>query len=775
MSLSYSLNQPANRWEDAIPTGNGPLGAMVFGHIVQDWVLINHHRCWLEKPRSELPNLAPHLPDIRRLQSEGRWDEAAKVFPSILQGVNYRCETADYHPLGEIWIHHHDIAVTRDYRSSLDLKTGEVVVDWTMKERRYERRLFVSRADDVVALTVDGWEPGALHMACRLRPHGVEGVTDYGSGRIPHRETPPLTWDARQGNDWHAHIGRYADGREFGAVLKSVPVGGGDTCSDEYWGGPWTGVKNAQSVLVLVKCWYDESAESAIPRLLKELASLPADYQTLLQRHRAVHEPLIDTFTFDLGAPEADRNKPNNVLTQEAFEGNVSNALVERMVAGQRHLLVSAAREDSWPANLQGRWNGDYRPAWHSDYHNDINVQMTYWPAPQTGLAHLIEPLADYYFQFLDEYRFNARQLFGCRGICLPISMGTHGQVRHGDFVHWTAGAGWMAQHWWEHWLVTGDREFLRTRTLPWLQETAAFYLDFVEVRDGVAHFSPSISPENSPEGRPMTVADATMDIAVCREVLCNVLEALRVLEVTDPEEARYRQLLATLPDYQINPEGGLREWMHPDLTDMQNHRHLSHLYGLFPGWEINPEDTPEIYNQAARALELRQNELSSMAGWSFSFMANLWARSGQGERALENLEFLLRGCTKPNLLSWGNDWRAQGLSMFWGQGGLPPFQIEAGMGFVSAVCEMLVGSRPGFIRLLPALPKAWPHGSVQGITTRCGIRVDMSWSQNGRVLSVKLSSRTPQTVTLHLPKHYQPSVRTIEIRSGFISLELFC
>ncbi|HEX8833749.1 MAG TPA: glycoside hydrolase N-terminal domain-containing protein, partial [Abditibacteriaceae bacterium] len=529
--------------------------------------------------------------------------------------MNYHCETADYHPLGEIWIHHHDIAATRDYRSSLDLNTGEVVVSWTMSGSCYERRLLVSRADDVIALTVKGWEPGKLKMACRLRPHRVEQVTDYGSGRTPHLVIPPITWDARQGDGWHAHIGRYEDGREFGAVLKNMPVGGGSTYDDDYWGGPWTGVQDAESALVLVKCWWDEPADSAISRLLEEMAALPADYQTLLQRHLEHHEPLAKAFSFDLGVDKAERSKPNNALMQDAFEGDVPNALVERMVAYQRHLLVTSAREDSWPANLQGRWNGDYVPAWNSDYHNDINIQMTYWPAPQTGLANLIEPLADYYFQFLDDYRHNARQIFGCRGILLPINMGTHGQMRHGAFVHWTAGAGWMAQHWWEHWLVSGDREFLRTRTLPWLQETAAFYLDFVEVRDGVAHFSPSISPENPPLGKSLTVADATMDVVVCRETLTNLLEALRVLEETDVEEERYRQLLVALPPYEVNAEGGLREWLHPDLPDCQTHRHMSHLYGLFPGWEINEEDTPEIYPQAVRALELRQNELGSMAG----------------------------------------------------------------------------------------------------------------------------------------------------------------
>lgn len=770
--MPFTLHQPAGRWEDAIPTGNGPLGALVFGHLAQDSIVLNHHRCWLEKPRGELPHLAPRLPEVRRLQAEGRWADAARVFPAALADADYRCDVADYHPLGELRVRQPDVADTTHYRASLDLATGEVVIGWRMAGRARERRLFVSRADDAVVLTVRGWTPGSLRMFCRLRPFAVEEVTDYGSGRRPQRAAPPIRWSATQGAGWSAHSGRYEDGREFGAVLQILPLDGGRTRDDTLWGGAWPGVEEAGSALVLVKCWHGEPAKDAIARLRDEMASLPPDYDTLFARHRERHEPLVRAFSFDLGAAEADRARTNDALIQQAFEGDVQPALIERMVAHQRHLLICACRDDAWPANLQGRWNGDYRPAWHSDYHNDINVQMTYWPAPQTGLAAFIEPLADYYFRFLDDYRRNARQAFGCRGILLSIMMGTHGQMRHGDFLHWTAGAGWMAQHWWEHWLTTGDREFLRARTLPWLQETAAFYLDFVEVRDGVAHFSPSISPENSPSGKPMTVADAAMDVAVCRETLTHLLEALRALGHTDAREPEYRALLGALPRYQGNAEGGLREWMHPDLGDVQAHRHLSHLYGLFPGWEINAEHTPETYAMAARALELRQNESSSMAGWSFSYMANLWARVGQGDRALENLGLLLRSCTTPNLLTWHNDWRAQGLSMYWGQGALPPFQIEAGMGFVSAVCEMLVRSRPGFLHLLPALPAAWPRGSVQGVTTRCELTVDLSWSDGGRAVAATLHCPAARKFVLRLPDGFDPATQTRELTPGSHRLE---
>jgi alpha-L-fucosidase 2 len=772
--MNYALLQPALRWEDAIPTGNGTVGVLVHGHIAQESIVINHDRCWLEKSRPELPDLAHLLPEVRRLQAEGRWAEAAKVYPAALKTANYHCAVADYHPLGELWLNHPDIGATSGWKSALDHDTGEIVIRWNMADRAHERRLFVSRADDVIVLAVRGWRPGDLRMDCRLRPYHVEGVTCFGSGRTPHWPKPPIAWSAEQGPDWHAHIGRYEDGREFGAVLQIVALGGGSVRADNYWGGPWSGVEGAEAALILVKCWHGEPASSAIPHLRAELSELPGDYDTLFARHCAVHEPLTRAFALDLGASETDRAKANDALAQEAFEGQASNALVERMVAHQRHLLIGSTRHGAWPANLQGKWNGDYAPAWQSDYHNNINVQMNYWPAPLTGLAGFIEPLADYYFQFLDDYRLNARRLFGCRGIFLPTMMATHGQVRHGDFVHWTAGAGWMAQHWWEHWLVTGDRQFLKNRTLPWLRETAWFYLDFVEIRDGVAHFSPSISPENHPPGFTLTVANAAMDVAICREVITHLLDALRVLDEHDPGESRYQELLAALPPYQTNAEGGLREWLHPALPDNQDHRHLSHLYGLFPGSEINEEECPDTFRLAARALELRQNSLGSMAGWSFSFMACTWARLGRGDAALQNLHLLLQSCTTPNLLTWHNDWRAQGLSLFWGHGALPPFQIEAGMGFVAAVCEMLAQSRPGFLHLLPALPSAWPEGRMRGLTTRCGVTVDLEWRNGGRSIKATLHSRDALRVTLRLPAGFEPERRTLELSPG-PNIQEFC
>jgi alpha-L-fucosidase 2 len=412
-----------------------------------------------------------------------------------------------------------------------------------MQGRRHERRLFVSRADDVIALTVNGWEPGALQMACRLRPHRTEEVTDYGSGRRPQPETPPIIWEARQGSGWHAHIGRYEDGTEFGAVLKSVSLGGGSTYDDQYWGGAWTGVQDAESALFLVKCWHGEPADTAIPRLLEEIAALPTDYETLLQRHLKIHEPLVNAFSLDLGAEEADRSKPNNVLVQEAFEGDVPTHWSNAWWPASAICWFGGSRR-FWPANLQGRWNGDYKPAWASDYHNDINIQMTYWPAPQTGWR-IYRTAGGLLLSVSRRLPPQCPTAIWLPGILLPSSWATHGQMRHGDFVHWTAGAGWMAQHWWEHWLVTGDREFLRTAPCPGCRKPPLL-LDFVEVRDGVAHFLHPF-PGESPIGKPNTVADATMDVRFAAK--CFPICWKRCEYSKKPMTGRrYRQLLAALP-----------------------------------------------------------------------------------------------------------------------------------------------------------------------------------------------------------------------------------
>ena len=289
---------------------------------------------------------------------------------------------------------------------------------------------------------------------------------------------------------------------------------------------------------------------------------------------------------------------------------------------------------------MQGIWNGDYNPAWSSDFHNDENIQMNYWAALPGNLPETILPYFDYYESMLKDYRANSRAVYGCRGILVPIAQTSHGLL-YGSSVWttWTAGAGWLAQLFYDYWLFTGDLDFLKNRAVPFLKEVALFYEDFlIESDDGRLMFIPSLSPENIPsilEGSLVTI-NATMDVAIAREVLTNLCNACELLGIEQEGVERWRKILAKLPDYDINEDGAIKEWIHPELKDNYHHRHQSHIYPLFPGIEVTEENNPELFKAIKIAVEKRLTVgLTAQTGWSFAHMANIYARLGDGERAL--------------------------------------------------------------------------------------------------------------------------------------------
>jgi alpha-L-fucosidase 2 len=321
------------------------------------------------------------------------------------------------------------------------------------------------------------------------------------------------------------------------------------------------------------------------------MQDLPFDYDRLFQRHAAEHRELFCRAEVSLAGAGSQRS--NERLLLDGYEGEVPTQLIGRMFDYGRYLLICSSAPGGWPANLQGVWNGDYDPAWSSDYHNDENIQMNYWAALPGNLAETTRPYFDYYDRSLEDYRANARALYGCRGVLAAISQSTDGRVHPSVWLNWTAGAGWLAQLYYDYWLFSGDDEFLRRRAVPFMKEVALFYEDFlVEGEDGTLMFSPSLSPENTPDrpGASLVTMNATMDVAVAREVLTQLCDACERLGIEEDAHARWRELLAKLPDYQINEDGAIREWLHPDLPDNYHHRHQSHIYPLFPGLEVTEE-----------------------------------------------------------------------------------------------------------------------------------------------------------------------------------------
>ncbi len=737
------FEQPASRWQDALPVGNGTVGALVYGAIRNETIILNHEELWFRTPKPHLPDVADVLPEVRALLAAGNYRAAARLLPDAATERGFNSHVDPYHPAFDLKLEMHTDAAFTAYRRTLHMDTGEAIVSWTENLRRYERQLLVSRADDVVLLRVASPD-GPVNLNLWLMPHNLHAIT-MGTGLPDTTDRPRLDFAATTDTPWLTMTGTYADGNQFGGMARVV-VSGGTTETEE----AVLRIRGADEVLVLVKLFANEAAEPSLARLREELMALPAKWTTLRRRHVKLHQELFRRMTLSL-----DRGQARSVdhLLRKAYANDVTDALIEKMAFFGRHLLISSSRPGGLPANLQGVWNGDYQPAWSSDYHNDENIQMNYWQALPGNLAEMTLPFFDYYESMLDDNRRNAQALFGCRGIAVPIAQSTHGITHPGLWMYWTAGAGWLAQLFYDYWLFTGDEGFLRDRAVPYLREVALFYQDFlIEDADGKLMVSPSLSPENSPAipDASMVVVNATMDIAIVREVLTNLCAACEHLGIADPELPRWQEMLEKLPPYAVNADGALREWLAPGLTDNYHHRHQSHLYPLFPGFEISREETPHLFAAARTAVEKRLViGLTSQTGWSLAHMASIYARLGEGDRALECLELILRFCTGPNLFTWHNDWRGQGVTMHWPES---PFQIDANFGFTAAVQEMLVQSRPDWIGLLPALPKRWQRGELTGMLTRCGVEVDITWAQGGATYKAVLRAARQADLSVSLP-----------------------
>ena len=746
------MRGPATRWQDASPTGNGAIGAMMYGQIRSDVILLNHEALYFPRGCGELMDVSDQVPQVRSLIEQGRYSEAKALVPRIHaeRGGIPEGSTSDftdpYQPFCDIRLRAQTSGPFRHYHRGVDFETGRVWIEWTDDADRTVRELFVSRASDTVVLRVRSDRPGGVHHRLQLIQHDPEQGKD-GSWASQKGLEPAIYERSIEDGGWLIFSGRYPEAYAFGAVGRVTATGGSVRAEQ----GELV-IEEADELLLQVKLFVHEDPHEAVPRLRGELQDQAADFEPAFAEHAALHTGLFKCMELELPAEEPSSNEE---MLMSAYDGAVPTRLIQTLFEFGRYLLICASRPDGWPANLQGIWNGDYAPAWNSDFHNDENVQMNYWAALPGNLPETTPSFFDYFERHMDDFRENARKLYGCRGIFVPIAQTTHGIAFPTVWTNWISAAGWLAQLFYDYYLFTGDREFLSERAVPWLREVALFYEDFLFTgADGKLIFSPSLSPENVPtgEGMDLVTVNATMDVAVCRELLSNLCEACESLGSEKEGVTRWRAMLSRLPEYEINGDGALREWLYPGFEDNYHHRHQSHLYPLFPGFEITEETHPELYEACRVAVEKRLViGLTSQSGWSMAHMANIYARLGQGNRALECIEILSRSSTGANLFTYHNDWRDMGLSLG-GWGRIPPFQIDANFGVTAAIHEMLVFGKPGIIKLLPALPDKWPRGRANGIACRGGIVVDLEWDLPGCCINSTLTSKSDQKVLLKLP-----------------------
>jgi alpha-L-fucosidase 2 len=734
-----------------MPTGNGQVAAMVFGNIANETVVLNHDSLFIRSVKPKLPDVSHHLPKLREMLDERQYNQAQAFIENEVDRLYDYRGPDPYHPAFNISVDMHNAEDATDERRVVNFETGEVEVSWNQGDVHYERRLFVSRKDDVVAMRIRASKPGRINCSVGLLPTGLRRG-ELGDGkdvRVPRflrdevkykifLDKVPITFNLTASEKLLTIRGKYdvggdwkmVGGDEFGGCAR-VLVRGGNASESKLQ----VQVNGADEILLLCRLFANQDSDTAIGQIAGELERLPADYDELLERHNAVHRELFLRATLDLGGQEKYRSMANEELLAAVAKGKGSNALMERLFDFGRFTLICSSRPGAKPANLKGIWCGVYGPAWSANYHNDINIQMSYFQALPGNMAEVTLPYFDLYEEFLDDFRTNARNMYGCRGILLPISgLTTHGlmykNVRTKQlFSNWTAGAGWIAQLFYDYWLYTGDRKFLKERAVPFMKECALFYEDFLfEGYNGKYVFCPSYSPENTPANTQSAWhINATMDVAVCKEVLSNLVAACEELGIEKEGVRRWHGMLSKLPEYMINEDGALKEWVHPELRDNYGHRHLSHLYPLFPGLEVAEQRRPELFKACRRAMEEKFHG-EGLVSFTCALNGCVYARLGDGDTALRELEILAK-----------SQYMLGNLSTLVGTG-YPVMQMETSSGVSAAILEMLLYSEPGMIKLLPALPRAWPEGYIKGLRARSGFEVDIYW-KNGRLTQAVIRS----------------------------------